>query len=177
MFDIRDIETRVADSLNVNKARLLINCRFCRREVIYLHIARMDVARLGQNHIKLGVSSAIEVRSRDKLIARGGDIQDCEVDRRRARRDRDSRRATLKCRETLLQDIFRRVHQSRIDVRRLLQCKAVRTILCVLKVIRRRTVDGHRAGVRRRVAVPTRVNRECLGMQFLYCVAHVIDSF
>lgn len=69
LFDIRDIETWVADSLNVDKARLLVNRRFRRREVIHLHIAGVNVARLRQNHIKLGVSSAIEVRSRDKLIA------------------------------------------------------------------------------------------------------------
>ena len=113
-----------------------------------------NVVGLRKDRVELHERAAVHVVRRDEFRAGLGDVRDREVDCRRARSERQRTEAALKRRKTLLQDVFRRIHETGVDVARTLQREKVRAMLGVVEIKGGRAVDGNRTGVCRGIAVP-----------------------
>ena len=69
--------------------------------------------------------AAIEIRRRDEVIARARDILDCHRGRRLSGRDRQRSDAAFEGRDTLFEDVVRRVHDPGVDIAHLGQAEQV----------------------------------------------------
>ena len=85
----------------------------------------------------------------------------------------DRGRAAFERRETLLEDVFRRIHEAGVDVGRLLEGEAVRAVLRALEIESRRAVHGNRARIGRGVALPAGMQCQGFGMKFRGRVVHL----
>ena len=150
--EVGDVERGVADGLDEEEARLLVDRRLDRREVVHRGEVHLD-ARVGEDGVELRERAAVEVVGRDDLVARAGDVRDGEEDRRRAGGERLRRGAALERGDALREDVVRGVHQARVDVAELAQGEEVGAVLAVAEVVGGRAVDRHRARVRGGVSV------------------------
>ena len=176
LLDIRHAKSRVADRLNVDEARLLVDRRLDRVEVVQVREADRD-ALLRKNRVELGKGPAVEVVRRDDLVSTLRDIGDREVDRRRAGGERQRGHAALERREALLQRVVRRVHEAGVDIARHLEREQVRAMLGVVEVERRRPIDRHVARLRVRLGdFLSRVDRQCLQVILSLLLAHLMTS-
>ena len=176
LLDVRDAKRRVADRLDVDEARLLVDRRLHRREVVHVREAHGD-ALLRKDRVELRERAAVEVVRRDDLVAALRDVGDREVDGRRAGGERQGRHAAVQRRKALLQGVVRRVHEAGVDVARHLEREQVRAVLRVVEVERRRAVHRHvaRLGVALGHFLP-RMDREGFQVVLSLLIAHVVDS-
>ena len=169
-LDVGDVERGVADGLDEDQARLLVDRRLDRREVVHRGEVHLD-ARVGEDGVELREGAAVEVVGRDDLVARLRDVRDGEEDRRRAGGERLGRRAAFKGRESLGEDVVRRVHEAGVDVAQLLEPEEVGAMLGVAEVVGGGAIDGDGSRVCRGVAVRVLSGVNCQG--FNVEVAHV----
>ena len=171
-LDVCHVEAGIADRLDVDRARLLVDRGLDGGEVVDGREAHRD-ALLRQDRVELRERPAVEVVRRDDLVAQLREVRDREVDRRRARGEGQRGRAAVERRETLLEHVVRRVHQAGVDVARLLEAEQVGAVLRVTEVVGRRAVDwdvaGQGCGVR---VLLSRVDGQGLEME-LAIAAHV----
>ena len=151
-LDVRDVEGRVADGLDEDQARLLVDRGLHGGEVVHRGEVHLD-AGVRQDRVELREGASIEVVRRDDLVAGLRDVRDGEEDRRRAGGERLGRRAALECREALGEDVVRRVHEAGVDVAQLAKAEEVGAVLRVAEVVGGGAVHGDGARVGRRVAV------------------------
>ena len=171
LLDVGDAECRVADRLDVDEARLLVDRGLDGGEVVEVRPPHADVVRLRQDRVELDERAAVDVVRRDELGAGLGDVGDGEVDGGGAGGDGERGGAAFERGEAFLKDILGRVHEAGVDVRRFFKGEAVGAVLGALEVVGRRAVDRHGAGIRRRVPVPAGVHRQRLLVQRV--VVHV----
>ena len=114
-FDISDIQARVADRLDVDGARLVVDGGLHGDEIVDGREIHLD-ALLRQNRVELRIGASVQVVCGDDFVALLRDVRDGEVDGRRAGRDGQRRRAAFDRRQTLLQNVLRRIHQAGVDV-------------------------------------------------------------
>ena len=175
-FDVRDVKGGVADGLDEDQARLLVDRGLDGGEVVHGRELRLD-ANVRENRVELAERAAVEVARRHDLVAGAGDVGDGEVDGRRAARKGLRRRAALERRDALGEHVVRRVHEPRVDVAELPEAEEVGAVLGVAEVVGRGAVHRHGPGVRGGVAVRvlTGVDRQRFDVVFL--VAHVVCPF
>ena len=176
LLDVRDVKGRVADGLDEEKPSLLVNRCLDSPEVVDGREVRLD-ADVRQDGVELAERAAVEVARRHDLVACAGDVGDGEVDGRRAARKGLGRRAALKRRDALGEDVVRGVHEPRVDVAEFPESEEVGAVLGVAEVVGRGPIDWHGArlggGVAERL-LPC-VNRQRLDVVFP--VAHFHSPF
>ena len=168
--DINQVRVRVANGLDVDKLRVVLDGSFKRfRTAFRIHEGRVD-AVIRQRVFEQVVRSTVQRVRRDNVLPlvreRLHRVGDC----RRAGRHRQRRRAALKSREAALQDVLRRVRQTPVDVARVAKTEAIRRMLEVVEHIGRGLVNRHRAGIRRRIGL-------FLSHMKLQCLKFVLPIF
>ena len=103
-------------------------------------------AEVAQRDAELVVGAAVEVRRGDDVVARRGERQHRQKDRRHARRDGQCPHAAVERRDALLEGRGRGVLQARIDVARLAQLEEPRGVVAAAEAVGRRGIDRHAAG-------------------------------
>ena len=165
-LEIRHVQLGVPDGLDVDGARLRRDGALECLRIAGVHEGRR-AAQLGEGVMKELVGPAVEVVGRDDLVPQSRDGQQRQRDGRLARGDRQGARPTFDRRDPLLEDIRRRVHQSRVDIAELLQREQVGRVLRALEDVGRGLVDGHGPRAGRRVRHLSRV--QCQRAQSLLC--------
>ncbi len=147
--EVRDVEARVPDALDVERLRPLVDGALEGGGVVALHEPHVD-AEAGQRDLELVVGPAVEVAGGDDVVAglgEGGEGQELRgLPAGRGQRGRPA----LERGHPLLEDVGGRVHDPRVDVPELLKREQARTVGGVVEGERRALVDGHGAGVRAR---------------------------
>ena len=133
-LDVDEVGIRIANGLDVDDARVLLDSLLEDLDAL----RRVDERRLDavvwEGVLKEVVGAAVDRRSRDDVLAVVDECLECIRDSRSARSDGDSCDAALECRDTLGEYILRRVRQAAVDVAGILECEAVRCMLCSCSV-------------------------------------------
>jgi hypothetical protein len=103
-------------------------------------------AELGQRVVEEVVGAAVEAGAGDDVVAGLGDVEDRHQLRGLAARDEERADAALEAREPLLDGVLGGVHDPRVDVAEFLEGEQVRRVVGIAEDVRRRLVDGQRAG-------------------------------
>ena len=147
-LDVHEVGVRVADGLDEDAFRVRtdgIGEPLCAR--LRLDKGHVDAPVLCRVREEV-VGAAIDGLLRDDVVARMGECLDRRRDRRCARGKGECRRAALECRDALFKDVLRRIHQASVDVARILECKAVGSVLRIVEDVRGRLIDRHRTRIR-----------------------------
>ncbi len=170
--DVRDVEARVADRLEVERARPVVDGPREVGRVRSIHEAGRD-AELRQCVREEVVRAAVQARAADDVVPGGGDVEDREGLGGLAGREADGADAALERGDPLLEDPGRRVHDAGVDVPELLEREQARRVGSVVEHVARGRVDGHRPSVRGRIRLLAGVQGQRLGA--VGVVGHVGD--
>ncbi|EAU68636.1 hypothetical protein STIAU_5996 [Stigmatella aurantiaca DW4/3-1] len=173
-LEVRDVQARVANGLDVNRLRLRANGRADGARLVRVHEARVD-AKARQRHLEEVVRAPVEAGGRDELISRLEDVHQRERLGRLARGDRQGPHAPFQGRDALLEDIRRGVGDARVDVAGLLQREEVRGMLRVAEAVAGRLVDGDGARTRGGVGLVASVEGQGLEVLRLLGRAHRVS--
>ena len=173
LADVEDVDLRVSDGLGEEELRVGADGRAPLLGVVLVLDERRLDAELGQRVLEQVVRSAVDGARGDDVIPRLRDVQHGERLRGLAARDEKGTGAPLECREALLHDVRRRVHDARVDVAELGQREEVRGVVGVVEYVGRGLVDGRRARLRGGVGLRARVDLLGLEAPVLGC-GHVV---
>lgn len=112
----------------------------------------------GEEDFELVVGTAVQVAGRDDVVpsmCQGGDGHELG---RLAGRSCDGGNTTLQGSNALLEDIDRGVHDATVDVAEFLEAEKPRPVSGVIESVGCGGIDGHRAGIGRRVRLVTLVS-------------------
>ena len=147
-LDVHEVSIRVADGLDKDAFRVRtdgIGEPLCAR--LRLDEGHVDAPVLCRVREEV-VRTTIDGLLRDDVVALMGERLDRRRDRRCARGKGECRCAALKCRDALFKDVLCRIHQTSVDVPRILERKAVGGVLRIVEDIRGRLIDRHRTRIR-----------------------------
>ena len=143
-LDVRNVAVRVAQRLEIDGARVRLDGRLDRCGVVRVHERRRD-AVLRQRVCQQVIGAAVDRLLRDDVVALPRQRLNGIGDGRRAGGRGQSGHAALKGRHALLEHVLRGVRQAAVDVARVRQAEAGRSLCAVTEYIGRRLVDGHGA--------------------------------
>ena len=147
-LDVHEVGVRVADGLDEDAFRVRTDgvgealCARLRRDEG--HVDAPVLRRVCEEV----VGATIDGLLRDDVVARMGECLDRRRDRRCARGKGECRRAALECRDALFKDVLRRIHQASVDVARILESKAVGSVLRIVEDVRGRLIDRYGTRIR-----------------------------
>ena len=143
-LDVRDVAVRVAQRLKIDGARVRLDGRLDRCGVVRVHERCRD-AVLRQRVRQQVIGAAVDRLLRDDVVALPRKRLNGIGDGRCAGGRGQSGHAALKGRHALLKHVLRGVRQAAVDVARVRQAEAGRSLCAVTEYIGRRLVDGHGA--------------------------------
>ena len=143
-LDVRDVAVRVAQRLEIDGARVRLDGRLDRCGVVRVHERRRD-AVLRQRVRQQVIGAAVDRLLRDNVVALPRKRLNGIGDGRCAGGSGQSGHAALKGCHALLEHVLRGVRQAAVDVARVRQAEAGRSLCAVTEYIGRRLVDGHGA--------------------------------
>ena len=149
-IDVRDVAVRIAQSLDVDGAGVVLNRGLHLGEVMDVYEARGD-AEVGQRMGQQVVAAAVDRLLGDKVTAVLTQRLKGVGDRRRTRSDCQTGHAALQRRDALLKHVLGGVGQAAVDVACVGQAEARRRVLTVAEHIGRGGINRHRAGIGRRI--------------------------
>ncbi len=158
------VQARVADQLEEDRLRLLVDRPAERRRVGAVHVGRRD-ADLGQRVGEQVVRAAVQAARGDDVVAGPGEVEDAQRLGGLTGADAEGGDATFERRDALLEDVRGRVHDPGVDVPELLEPEEARRVGGVVEDVARRGVDRDRPGVRGRVGLLPAVERAGLGAE------------
>ena len=147
-LDVHEVSIRVADGLDEDAFRVRtdgVGKALCAR--LRLDEGHVDAPVLRRVREEV-VGAAIDGLLRNDVVPRMGECLDRRRDRRCARGKGECRRAALECRDALFKDVLRRIHQASVDVARILECKAVGSVLRIVEDVRGRLIDRYGTRIR-----------------------------
>src|SRR5271166_1695009 len=156
-FNVRDIASRVADALAINRAGVLVD------ELVYIFrtIAGCKLGAdtaLRENMRQQGVSCAVELRQRNDVVALLGDVDERVFDGGHSRTDAERLHSTFERGDALLQNRVRRVANAGIDVAFDFEIEQRGAVFCAVELEGNRLVNGHGDRFGGGIAVVARVN-------------------
>src|SRR5512140_1324840 len=148
--DVRYIQARIADGLDVKGFRLLVDefpeiLRGVAIREFYLD------AQAWQCDLELIVGAAIEETAGDDVLSGLGKRADGDELGSLSGRGCQRRRASFECRHPLFEHTVCRVHDARVDVPKFLEGEKVRGVAGIVKGVGRGLVDWHRPCIGRRI--------------------------
>lgn len=157
--DIRHIEPRIADGLDVQETRALRDRRLKSLWAVPRRIAGPDA--IMREVAEEGTRTAVKTARRHELIAFLQHIEHSLRDCRHARGTGDSTSAALQLIDAALKAHERRVTDARVDEPRLAPRKHLRHILRRLLIERRRLINRLRRRSRRLIRSKAAVQQAC----------------
>jgi hypothetical protein len=121
-FEVRYVQARVADGLEVDGLRLAVDRLLELFELGAVDELEVD-AVLGQRVLEEVVCAAVQRRAGDDVVAGTGQVEDRESLGGLSGSDAQRRDATLESGDALLEDVRGRVHDPCVDVAELLQAE------------------------------------------------------
>ena len=149
-LEVRDVVARVADALDIDRLRLIIDQALELLGLVPLDEFRRD-AQSGEGDFELVVGAPVQVARADDVVTgmrQGGD--DHEL-RGLARGRPDGGSASFERGDTLFQHVDGGVHDAGVDVAEFLEPEQAGAVVGVIEHVARGGVDGHGAGVGGRV--------------------------
>ena len=132
-LEIGDVEARIADGLDVERLRAVVDRAPERLRIVAVDELRRD-AEPRQGDLQLVVGAAVEKARGDDVVAGAGDRGERQELRRLTGGDRDRSRAAFERRDALLEDVGGRIHDPGVDIAELLQREEPRAVRRSAKV-------------------------------------------
>src|SRR5579875_2227642 len=132
--DVQRIQAWIAHCLGVDSLCMLIDGGAEILRLAPIHKMHLD-AKFRQRIMEEVIGATIQAGRRDNLVTSTGNIENRQRLSRLAGRGRQRAHAPFQCRDTSLESIVGRVHNTSVNITKLLEAKQVRSMLRAVKHI------------------------------------------
>jgi hypothetical protein len=159
-LQIGHIQLGIADGFGVDGLRFRCNRLFQSVQIVRFHEVDLN-SQTGESIVVEVVGPTVEIVHRDNLVARLGNVEERQCDRRLTARHGQGADAAVKKSDSLFENVRRRIHEAGVDVSELLEAEKVRRMVRILELVGRRLINGDGARSRCGVGLLPAVQDQC----------------